>query len=421
MSNKHATCLSEQLTPGIARHTLETFAEESQRESGVGQHMQELRKFYAPEFIFGAGARHRAGHYLRNLGAVRVLTVTDAGVAAAGWLEELRADWESSGIEAVVHAAVTPNPRADEVMAAARAYAGEGCDAVLALGGGSVIDCAKGVVVVAGNGGEIAEYEGIDTVPLPGPPLVAIPTTAGSAAEISQFAVYTCTRRREKIAVVSKGVVPDVALVDPELTRTLNVHQTACGGLDALGHAIEAYVSTASSPLVDGFALEAVRGVRNCLLRAIGAPDDMELRERLMLASLQAGLAFTNASLGVGHAMAHGLGGYLDIVHGEAIAMVLEPAIAFNYAAASQRFNDIGNAMGLDMHYGSDEHKLRRICDDLAALRSAVGLGRRLSDVGVDEQDVHELARRAARDVCIFTNPRRVAVADLEAIYADAL
>ncbi|NJD05462.1 MAG: iron-containing alcohol dehydrogenase, partial [Methylococcaceae bacterium] len=200
----------------------------------------ELRKFVAPEFIFGVGARHRAGLCARNLNAKRVLIVTDEGVVAAGWLSELLDDLAAEAIDTRVFREVTPNPRDHEVMAGVEVYRSTGCDVIIALGGGSVIDCAKGIVVVAANGGHILDFEGVDTIPLPGPPLICIPTTAGTAADISQFAIISDVARRTKIAIISKTVVPDMALVDPATTLSMPPYLTACTGLDALTHAIEA-------------------------------------------------------------------------------------------------------------------------------------------------------------------------------------
>lgn len=383
--------------------------------------MFELRKFVVPEFIFGVGARHKVGLYARNLNAKRVLVVTDPGVIAAGWLAELTADLDEAGINHVLFSQVTPNPRDHEVMAGAEFYRAAGCDVIVALGGGSVIDCAKGISVVIANGGDILDYEGVDAIPMPGPPLICIPTTAGTAADISQFAIINAVSRRTKVAIISKIVVPDVALVDPETTVTMSPSLTAFSGLDALTHAIEAYVSSASSPLSDVHALAAVRGVRANLRQAVALPDDLQAREQMMLASLQAGMAFSNASLGATHAMAHSLGGYLDLAHGECNALLLPAVVDFNFHASEDRFIQIGEAMGLEMKQGTPQEKLRRIMDDIHDLRAAVGVEGGLAERGVSRAVVADLADHALNDSCIYTNPRRVTASDLRVIYAEAL
>ncbi len=375
----------------------------------------EMRKFVAPEFIFGIGARHRAAFYAQNMQARRALVVTDPGIIAAGWLDELNESLHESGVATVVFDVVTPNPKDHEVMAGARRYRDEGCDVIVALGGGSVIDCAKGIGIVSANGGHILDYEGVDRIPRPGPPLICIPTTAGTSADISQFAIINNTDRRYKVAIISKSVVPDVALVDPETTTTMPPYLTACTGLDALTHAIEAYVSTASSPVVDVHALAAIRLIQENLTAAIDDPANTEARENMALASLQAGLAFSNASLGAVHAMAHSLGGYLDLPHGESNALLLDHVIRFNFSAARERYRNIAAIFGLA---GADERALGAA---IAALRQRCGIAAGLATRGVTRGTIEELAPHAERDACLFTNPRRATLADLKTIYAEAL
>lgn len=381
----------------------------------------EMRKFVAPEFIFGVGARHRVGFYARNLNARRVMVVTDPGVIAVGWVAEVLADLEKEGIETRVFHGLTPNPKDHEVMAGVEDYRRHGCDVIVAVGGGSVIDCAKGIGIVAANGGEILAFEGVDMIPLPGPPLICIPTTAGTSADISQFAIITDTAARTKIAIISKSVVPDVALVDPETTLTMDPYLTACTGLDALTHAIEAYVSTASSPVVDVHALAAVQGVRTNLLDAVADPSHLAAREQMMLASLQAGLAFSNASLGAVHAMAHSVGGFLDLAHGESNALLLEFVIDFNFPASADRYRRIGAALGLDLRGRGQNESRRLIMEDIRALRRAAGIFGGLGERGVATAHLGDLAEHAIHDACIFTNPRRATVADVKTIYSESL
>ncbi len=383
--------------------------------------LYELRKFVAPEFIFGVGARHRVGFYARNFRARRVLVVTDPGVAAAGWLEDVCNDLEEAGLPHTVYRGVTSNPRDHEVMTGAELYRQAGCDVIVAVGGGSVIDCAKGIGIVSSNQRHILDFEGVDNVEVPGPPLICIPTTAGTSADISQFAIITNPEARTKIAIISKSVVPDVALVDPETTMTMDVHLTACTGIDALVHAIEAFVSTASSPVIDVHALQAIRLIRQNLPDAIARPDDLQLREQMMLASLQAGLAFSNASLGAVHALAHSLGGFLDLPHGESNALLLEHVMRFNYGAAPERYEAIGAALGLDLRGMTESARRKAILADVVALRRAAGLKDTLGDKGVRSGDVPDLARFAVRDPCIVTNPRPVQLRDAQIIYEEAI
>lgn len=191
--------------------------------------MRNIRKFVAPEIVFGDGALELLGRYAANLGASRVFMVTDPGVGRTGLVDGAVAVLRSSGVEAVVYDRVSPNPRDHEVMEGAAAYRRHDCDVIVAMGGGSPMDCAKGISVVSANHGDILDFEGIDRVDVPGPPLICVPTTAGSSADVSQF------------AIISKSMVPDVALIDPATTLSMDRHLTLCTGIDALVHAIEAY------------------------------------------------------------------------------------------------------------------------------------------------------------------------------------
>jgi len=379
----------------------------------------ELRKFVVPEFVFGQGARRLAGRYARNFGLSRVLLVSDAGVIAAGWTADVAASLEDAGIAYVEFNSISPNPREAEVMNGADLYLAENCDAIVAVGGGSPMDCAKGIGIVCSNERHILEFEGIDNIREPMPPLICIPTTAGTSADVSQFAVILNSAEKVKIVIAGKSAVPDVALIDPEPLTTMDAYLTACTGLDALVHAIEAFVSTASSPVTDLNAIEAIKLISTNLLDSIQRPQDITMRSQIMLGSLEAGMAFSNASLGAVHAMAHSLGGLLDLPHGECNAILLEHVIAFNYPLAAERFQLIGEAMGLDMRGASDCSET--LLNEIRRIRTNAGVTRKLSELGVKSTDIHTLAAKALKDVCLVTNPRRPTQQDLETIYAEAL
>jgi alcohol dehydrogenase class IV len=379
-----------------------------------------LRKFVAPEFVFGSGSRKLAGRYAANLGAKRVLIVTDPGVIAAGWAGDVAAVLADDGIDYRIFSRVTPNPKAEEVMAGARHYEANACDVIVCVGGGSVIDCAKGIGIVSANRRHILDFEGVDNVPMPSPPLICIPTTAGTSADVSQFAIIADTVERVKIAIISKAVVPDVSLVDPDTCFTMDAYLTACTGLDGLVHAIEAFVSQASGPISDLHALEAVRLIHGNLLKVLASPDDVEGRSNMMLGSLHAGLAFSNASLGAVHAMAHSLGGFMDLAHGECNAMLLDHVIEFNYPQAEERFVRIGGVMGLDLRGMDSRARRKALLDEVRRLKFAAGIRRTLAERNVSRADLGDLARKALADPCIVTNPRRPVVRDIEVIYEEA-
>jgi alcohol dehydrogenase class IV len=379
-----------------------------------------MRKFVAPEFIFGVGSRHRVGHYSRHLSARRVLIVSDPGVVAAGWLNEVQSNLEKVGIESVVFHSLTPNPKDHEVMEGATFYAQQHCDLIVAIGGGSVMDCAKAIGIVFSNGRNILSFEGVDRIDIPGPPLICIPTTAGTAADISQFCIIMNEAERYKMAIISKSLVPDVALVDPETTATMPRSLATFTGIDALSHAIEAYVSTASSPVADIHALAAIELIWNNLEKAVAGNSNETTLENMMLASLHAGLAFSNASLGAVHALAHSLGGYLDLPHGECNSLLMEHVIRFNMKATPERYGQIGRAMGMNLRGLPEKEQTNRITESLSELLRRIGVKDGLTRHGIHLSDVPELARHAYKDACLVTNPRQINVDDIKAIYREA-
>jgi len=380
-----------------------------------------LRKFVAPEFVFGKGARHLIARYTHSLGITKALIVSDIGVQKAGWTDSAISTLQADNIETALTLKVSPNPRASEVMEGAEFYTAEKCDGIIAIGGGSVMDCAKGIGIVASNHLPIEAFEGIDIVTSPAPPLICIPTTAGTSADLSQFAIIVHPSQPFKMAIISKAVVPDFAIIDPEVTTTMDANLTACTGVDALVHAIEAYVSVASGPITDLHALEAIRLVRSNLVAATQSLDNQDLREAVMRGSMQAGLAFSNTSLGAVHAMAHSLGGSQDLPHGECNALLLEHVIAYNFRDASDRYRKIGEALGLDLRGTSDKEALRQIFEDIQTLKHQVGIHGSLLERGVKHPDIPDLAKHAFDDACVVTNPRRTNIADIKTIYSEAL
>lgn len=383
--------------------------------------MKELRKFVAPEFVFGTGALHLAGRYSRNFGGHKVLVVTDPGIIDAGWTDQVTVALEAEGLPYTIFSKVTPNPRSEEVMEGAEVYQNECCNIIVAVGGGSTMDCAKGIGIVSSNKRHILEFEGVDQVPIPAPPLICIPTTAGSSADVSQFAIINDTRQKVKIAIISKAVVPDVALIDPATTTTMDSYLTACTGMDALSHGIEAFVSNAHSNITDLHSIEAIRLITANLPSAIADGENIDLRSKMMLGSLHAGLAFSNASLGAVHAMAHSLGGYLDLPHGECNALLLKHVVAFNFDEHSERYRLIGKAMGLDIPLNEPRRIRSAILQEINRLCEASGINRTLHQIGVRRICIPELAKNAMKDPCMVTNPRRPSLEDIEAIYEAAL
>ena len=380
-----------------------------------------LRKFVAPEIIFGSGALLQVGRYARSFHASRVLVVTDPGVVAAGWAAMVEGNLADCGVDYVRFSGVSPNPRSAEVHAGAEAYRQGNCDLIVAVGGGSPMDCAKGIGIVASNHSPILDFEGVDRIAAPVPPLIFIPTTAGTSADVSQVAIINNEQERYKFAIISKSVVPDVALIDPDTTATMSPYLAACTGVDALVHAIEAFVSTGSGPMTDMFALEAMDLINRHLPRLVQGKGSDNDRERVMEASLKAGLAFSNAILGAVHAMAHSLGGYLDLAHGECNAMLLDHVVDFNFPQAEERYTRIALQLGLPVAGETPDQVRRRLVGYLREFKKSVGIINSLGPAGVKYGDIAILAGKAVKDPCLLTNPRSADQADLDTIYREAL
>lgn len=380
-----------------------------------------MKKFLVPEVIFGAGALAEVGEAMRRLGCTRVFVVSDPGVIAAGWVDEAVPHLRTAGLRHGLWHDVTPNPKDHEVAAGFEAYRASGCDGLVAIGGGSVIDAAKAIAVLSGNGGRILDYEGIDRVTKPIPPLVACPSTGGTGADVSQFAVITDTARRLKAALIGRALVPDISITDPRLLLTMPPDLTAHCGMDALSHGIEASVSRAASFLTDLHALEAIRGVCEHLPRSVNDPADLQAREGMARASLSAGLAFTNAILGCVHALSHQIGGALDLPHGLLNAVLLPHVMRFNAATEPARYAAVAQALGVDTAGLDATEAAAAAADEVRLLADKIGIPRGLADLGVRASDHHLFVDNALRDACMTTNPRHVDAADVLAIFMAAL
>ncbi len=381
----------------------------------------ELRKFVAPEYVFGADARLLASNYCKQLGARKVLLITDSGLAATPWLADLQDNLLQNGVEHTLFSSVSPNPRNFEVMEGVDIYRASGCNMILALGGGSVMDCAKGIGIVSTNHKPIDKFEGVDKITTPMPPLICIPTTAGTAADLSQFAIINRFEHKYKMAIISKATVPDVALIDPVVLTTMDSFLTACTGMDALSHAFESYVSNASSAFTDLYALEAIGLINANLLASIQNPFDVQLRGRVMLGSLYAGLAFSNASLGCVHSLAHSLGGYLDLPHGECNAILLPHVVDYNFNNAQSKYIAIAHKLGVDVSDKPISSIKKQLVNYILDFKRSVGIVSTLGSKGVLSDIVGALSDKAINDPCNATNPRVPTKADLAAIYSEAI
>ncbi len=391
------------------------------RHSSRSSNRPRLRKFLVPEVVFGVGTLGEVGSAVRRLGGARPFLVTDAGVMAAGWIDAVLPSLEEAGLDCQVWFDITPNPKDHEVAAGFERYLETGCDVVVAVGGGSCIDAAKAVAILSGNGGDILGYAGVERVPRPVPPLVAVPSTAGTGADVSQFCVITDTTRRLKATIASRGVMPNISVTDPQVLTTMSTELTIHTGFDALSHAIEAYVSKGGNFLSNLHALAAVEAVRDHLLAAVERPDDLAAREGMAQASLQAGLAFSNAFLGATHAISHQIGGALDLSHGLLNAMLLPYVMSFNAETCPARYVGIAEVLGVATPETPPAEAAAAAIDWVRGFADKLSIPRRLGSLGVTAGDIEHFARNALGDAYILTNPRTVTVDDVKRICLAAL
>ncbi len=358
--------------------------------------------------FFGENSSNKCGELLNNFGARNVLLVCDQAMVSLGMAAKLTAILEAADLEHVTFADVEPNPTDELVHRAANFAADHKVDALLAIGGGSVIDCAKAVNILLTNGGKISDYEGVNKVAKPTLPLVMVPTTAGTGSEVTSVTVVTDTRRHKKMVIAGQFVGGRIAVCDPMLTVKLPAAITSSTGMDALTHAIEAYISTLASPVTDGIALDAIVLIMGSLEQAV-ADGDIKSRSDMMLGSFMAGMAFNSALLGLVHSLAHPLSAHYNIPHGVANAVFLPHVINYNLGSFDSKLKALASAMGID---GEQSDLGDRIVSRLQQLATTIGIPQ-LKDLGVPETDFSMLAEEAMLEMSTMTNPKQPTVAEL--------
>lgn len=391
-------------------------------------HMGQVTSFFIPNVtLVGEGCSTEIPTRLKNIGGTKPLLVTDQGIVKAGILRQIADILDAAGMPYAVYDQTVPNPTDANVAAAFEEYKKNSCDCLITLGGGSSHDCGKGVGFLAGNGGKIHDYEGVDKSSVPFPPYVAVNTTAGTASEMTRFCIITDTSRKVKMAIVDWRCTPSVAIDDPLLMMGMPPALTAATGMDALTHAVEAYVSTAATPMTDACAEKSMEFINRYLRRAVGNGQDKEAREGMCYAQYLAGMAFNNASLGHVHAMAHQLGGFYDLPHGECNAILLPHVSAYNRMSNRRRFGRIARLLGENITgLSSDEASKKAISAinilsrDVDIPEGLIALGKRYGKE-VREEDIPVMTANAQKDVCGLTNPRNMTDAAVAAIYKAAL
>jgi alcohol dehydrogenase len=375
-------------------------------------------KFSIPEIIFGHGSLAYTAKCARRLGGEKVFFVSDPGLERAGWVARVLDILDAEGLEWVFYNDVTANPRDYQVSEGASRYLSEDCDVVIALGGGSPMDAAKGIALLASNGGTIQDYEGANRIQRPLPPMVFIPSTAGSGADISQFAIITDQQRHVKMSIISRTLVPNISIIDPTVLTTKPRDLIIAAAIDALAHAVESYVSRLAFALTENQSLKAIDLIIKHLPAALKT-GSLEALEQLGIAATSAAMAFSNASLGMEHALAHSLGGMLDVVHGMVHPVLLPPVMRYNLAACPQKLADIGEIV-LGKRRGSAEATALAGIDQLAGYCHSLKIPTRLRDIVTDRATLPQVCRMAANDACLLTNPRDATWEDMLQICEDA-
>ncbi|OCA52466.1 L-threonine dehydrogenase [Photorhabdus namnaonensis] len=377
--------------------------------------------FMASVNMFGAGCLVKAINTMKGDGYKRALIVTDRVLNEIGVAAKVQALLSDVDIESEIYDGTHPNPTIVNVEEGLDILRQHNSDCVISLGGGSPHDCAKAIVLVAANGGDIRDYVGIDRSSKPHLPLISINTTAGTASEMSRFCVITDTERHIKMAIADKKITPVLSVNDPELMVGMPKGLTAATGMDAMTHAVEAYVSTAANPITDACALKAISMISHSLRQAVADGSNIEARENMAYAQFLAGMAFNSALLGYVHAMSHQLGGAYDLPHGICNAVLLPHVQEFNAKAVAGRLKDIAAAMGVDVSAMNDQQGAVACIAEIRKLLKDTGIPAGLAELNVKPEDLPELATNALKDICCLTNPVQATHEEIVSIFKAAM
>lgn len=370
--------------------------------------------------IFGMGSLAQLPELLIESSSNHVFLISDGGLAKLGVVEKIESIIQNSGITCTTYLGVLPNPTVSIVDEATALYTQCGATSIVALGGGSSMDVAKAVGVLANYGGSITQYEGNFKVPGPIVPMIAIPTTAGTGSEVTASAVITDESRNYKLSVFSYELLPRYALLDPALIMTAPASIAASCGVDALIHAMEAYISTKATPFSDAMAEKAMELIGANLRRFVANRQDEDAACAIMLGCNFAGIAFAWARLGNVHAMSHPVSGYFHVAHGVANSILLPTVLEYNALADHGRYKKMYNYI----HQGSpciENFQPQMLVDEIRKLNNELGIPARLSDVGVTADKIPAMAEDAMKSGNIPANPRQTTLKDMIALYEKAL
>ncbi|MGD8521104.1 MAG: iron-containing alcohol dehydrogenase [Desulfobacterales bacterium] len=379
-------------------------------------------EFYiSTRIVYGRESAARIGEIAGGLNLKNIQLVTDRGVASSGTLDFLLKPLKDAGINSIIFDDVAYNPTVQTVDKAAEQFRNENCDGVIAVGGGSPIDAGKCVGVLATNPGSANDYLGVDMVKNPAVPVICVPTTAGTAAEITDVAVLNDPDKKLKAGMRSPHVAASAALLDPMLTLTLPLEPTRDSGLDALTHAIESYISVNSWRVTDALNLQAIELIGRYLRTAVHNGNDIEARDGMLTASLLAGMGFHHTKLCLVHAITLPFGGIHNIPHGVSNAIVLPHAMKFMLPGAISKYVDIAVALGEDVSGMSERAAAEKAVEAVEQLSRDVNLPEGLSLYGIKEEELPELSKSIAENFMVPLSPRIAKADDILAICKEAL
>lgn len=375
-----------------------------------------FRFVMSTEIIYGIGTSKQIGTIAAARGIKKAFIVSDQGVKQAKLLEPIQGALQEQGIETALFYDVEQSSSVQSVDKGAEMVRTQGYDGIIAIGGGSAIDTAKAMGAVATNGGHCSDYAGINKIKLPPVPVIALPTTSGTSAEITDVAVIADRAKHARIGVRSPFVVPAIALVDPLLTVSMPPHVTASTGMDALTHAIESYTNTATAEPTEVMALEAIRIIGEHLRGAVANGNNIHARERMSMACLLAGIAFKNTRLGILHAITGPFCGYYEVPHGVANAVILPHVMRFNMLGNLEKFAKIAQALGVKTENMSCREAALSAIGAVRDLLSDVGLPETFKGMKLDESLISQIASEAVKSGNLTINPRKATKEDLIAI-----
>lgn len=372
---------------------------------------------------FGAGARKELPEVLNRMGLKKALVCTDKGLLKVGTAQKVTDVLDEAGFPYEIYSEIKPNPTVTNVKQGVAAFAEAKADCIIAIGGGSSMDTAKGIGIVTNNPefSDIVSLEGVAPTKKKSVPIIALPTTAGTGAEVTINYVIIDEERQAKMVCVDPNDIPAVAIVDPELMYSLPKSLTAATGMDALTHAIEGYITKGAWVMSDMYELQAIKMIAENLPLAVEEPTNPVGREGMALAQYIAAQAFSNVGLGLVHGMAHPMGSLHDIPHGVANALLLPTIMEFNMPKCIEKYGVIAKTMGVDTTGMTPEQAAQAAVDAVKALSVRVGIPQTLTELGIKEEDIPALAAQAIADVCTPGNPRDVTEEEIKELYKKVL